>query len=263
MYTVYNPRSSVSFCLTHLSPRVVSMESFDTETRGRGVDLPQTDWTRIGNPLLRAAVLRELCEKYWKPLYAYLRCRGFSNDLAKDLVQGFFTDKILGREFLDKADRSRGRFRSFLLVAIRNYAASVRAKDNWTCIIDYDVTAEHGTDAEAEFVRVWAEDVLEGVLRELEDECRLRGKNTHWKVFREWLVECRTEEHRDRMANLCARYGVPDEATAYNMVSNLKKRFRVILRRHLIDQAGCEEDPDEEIRAFIAVFSKPAARLRV
>ena len=67
-----------------------------TSMGGKNYQFPATEWTKILNPLGRERVYSELYARYWKPLYAYLRGRGFTNDQAKDLVQGFFTDKVLG-----------------------------------------------------------------------------------------------------------------------------------------------------------------------
>ena len=82
-----------------------------TSLGGMNRQFPSTQWTMFLDPKQRRFILAELCTKYWKPLYHYLRCKGFSNEEAKDLVQGFFTENVLGREFLERVDRMRGRFR--------------------------------------------------------------------------------------------------------------------------------------------------------
>jgi len=87
----------------------------DTSLGGVGRHFPVTEWTRILDPGARKAMLDELCAKYWKPLYSYLRCRGYANEQAKDLVQGFFTEKVIDQELVRSADRDKGKFRNFLL----------------------------------------------------------------------------------------------------------------------------------------------------
>jgi hypothetical protein len=67
--------------------------------------------------------LTALFEAYWYPLYGYLRGRGYSADQAQDLTQSFFT-VVLEKQVLRAADPSRGRFRSFLLTALKNFACS-------------------------------------------------------------------------------------------------------------------------------------------
>jgi hypothetical protein len=92
-----------------------------TSLGGDARAFPATEWTKILSCPHRKAVLAELCQKYWKPVYCYLRGVGLGNDQAKDLTQGFFTEKVLGQDFAAKADREKGRFRNFLLRAVRNY----------------------------------------------------------------------------------------------------------------------------------------------
>ena len=75
------------------------------------------------------ALIGSLLKDYWKPVYCYLRCRGFANEEAKDLTQAFFHEIVLGEDLVKQADRGKGRFRSFLLTALRNYLINVRDKE--------------------------------------------------------------------------------------------------------------------------------------
>ena len=86
-----------------------------TSLGGEGRTFPPTEWTRLIHCPQREVVLAELCRKYWKPVYCYLRSMGLGNEQAKDLTQGFFTEKVLGQDLVQKADREKGRFRNFLL----------------------------------------------------------------------------------------------------------------------------------------------------
>ena len=61
------------------------------------------------------ALIGLLINKYWKPVYCYLRRQGHNNEQAKDLTQGFFYQVVLGRDLFNKADETRGRFRTFRL----------------------------------------------------------------------------------------------------------------------------------------------------
>ena len=75
------------------------------------------------------ALIESLLEDYWKPVYCYLRRKGYSNEEAKDLTQGFFHEVVLERHLVEKADPAKGRFRSFLLMALNRYLANVRKRD--------------------------------------------------------------------------------------------------------------------------------------
>ncbi|MEM9587117.1 MAG: sigma-70 family RNA polymerase sigma factor [Planctomycetota bacterium] len=89
-----------------------------------------THWSRIRRASVQndRDALQHLCQRYWYPLYCYLRRSGHTADTAQDLVQGFFTE-LLQRQSLGKADPERGRFRNFLLTACRNHVANVHRAD--------------------------------------------------------------------------------------------------------------------------------------
>ena len=83
---------------------------------------PTTRWSLVvaaGDSQRKDArsALVSLCEHYWYPLYAYLRRRGYPADQAQDLTQEFFMRVLEGR-YLDRANPSKGRFRSFILAAV-------------------------------------------------------------------------------------------------------------------------------------------------
>jgi hypothetical protein len=229
---------------------------------GPGREFPATHWTKILGGQQRESLLAELCQAYWKPIYCYLRAMGFGNEHAKDLVQGFFSDKVLGEELVQKADPERGRFRSLLLRAVHNYAISVQRTEKPHQSLDTGhVPAGLGGDPEAAFDRAWADDLLQEVIHELEAECSARGKLAHWCVFRDWLLDPEPDaEGGVRMDEICLRHGIQDVSTAYHMVENLKRRFRAILRDRLSPLTGSDEKVEEEISRFIAVFSGGPAR---
>jgi RNA polymerase sigma-70 factor (ECF subfamily) len=233
-----------------------------TSLGGTDGQFPQTAWTMILDPTRREAILAELCTKYWKPLYRYLRCKGFSNEEAKDLVQGFFTEKVIGREFLKRVDRTKGRFRNFLLVAMRNYAINIQKKDKVPLELDDVASGLSGTDdPETEFNRVWAYELLQQMLKELENECQRRGKIAHWQIFREWLLEPAIDDDRTQMSRICTKYGVASASQAYNMISKTKMRFRAILRRNLRCFVDSDAEVGGEISKFIKVFSSNPRRI--
>jgi RNA polymerase sigma-70 factor (ECF subfamily) len=221
---------------------------------------PATEWTWLLRGDRQEAILAELYQKYWKPIYCYLRSMGFGNEHAKDLVQGFFTDKVLGQELARKADREKGRFRSFLLRAVHNYAVSVKRGDKALQSLHPDQEDPRLVDApEAEFNRAWADQLLHEVLNELEQECRQRDKLKHWRLFQEWILEPEIEATR-AMSEVCLKHGVADVSIAYHMIENVKRRFRALLRDRLSALAASEQDIEAEIREFIEVFSGRPAR---
>jgi len=90
-----------------------------------------THWSFIeavgnGTEEREKAMIGLLLERYWKPVYCYLRRKGYKNEDAKDLTQGFFQEVVLGRELIQQADRSKGRFRTFLLTTLDRYLINMQ-----------------------------------------------------------------------------------------------------------------------------------------
>jgi len=232
----------------------------DTSYGGGSSRFQTTEWTKILNSGLGGSILAELYAKYWRPVYSYLRRKGLSNEEAKDLIQGFFSEKVLGQQLLLRADRTKGKFRTFLLTAVKNYAIDLHRKQK--PMQELDGLDESGdiTGPEAEFDLIWAQELLKEVLQKLEAECRTREKETHWEVFRAWLLDPKISDAKIDMSNLCAELGIDDASKAYNMIANLKGRFRKILRDCLRRHVDSDAAVDDEIKHFIEIFSRSTAR---
>ena len=93
-----------------------------------------THWSLIDHiqakPDKNQALIGLLLEKYWKPVYCYLRRKGYDNEQAKDSTQGFFHEVVLNHELVQRADPSKGRFRAFLLHALNQYLINETKKSN-------------------------------------------------------------------------------------------------------------------------------------
>jgi RNA polymerase sigma-70 factor (ECF subfamily) len=146
---------------------------------------------RDGEPQEARDALAALCAAYWYPLYAFVRRKGYDPEAAQDLVQGFFT-RLLEKGDLASVDRSKGKFRSFLMAACSHYLANERDKerakkrggDRPPLSIDA-LTAEgryrrepvHDLTLERLFDRQWALTLLDQVLAQLELEMSRAGKS--------------------------------------------------------------------------------------
>ena len=124
---------------------------------------------------------------------------------------------------------------------------------------DFEWSSDSGSP-EAEFDVAWAQELLQAVLLELETECRSHDKVTHWKVFRAWLLEPDVADAKVDMSTICSRYGVDSPDKAYNMIANLKGRFRKILRRRLRRHVDSDAEVDDEINHFIGIVSRSSPR---
>ena len=97
---------------------------------GMGQAFLTTCWSLIGNIQSAGdrnhALIGVLLEKYWKPAYCFLRSKGYDNEEAKDLTQGFFCEIVLNKNLVQRADQAKGRFRTFLLHALSQYVINER-----------------------------------------------------------------------------------------------------------------------------------------
>jgi RNA polymerase sigma factor (sigma-70 family) len=136
--------------------------------------------------------LAELCQIYWSPLYSYLRRHGHDCDEAQDLTQGFFA-RLLERQDLQAADPARGRFRRFLLIALKRYVinehertASLRRGGGHVPIsLDFEeaertyaLERRNDDTPERVFDRKWATIALDRALLRLREECQQGDKST-------------------------------------------------------------------------------------
>lgn len=241
--------------------REMSKPQNHTSIGGPDRKFPTTEWTQILDFSQKEAILSELCTKYWKPLYSYLRGLGFSNEKAKDLVQDFLTEKVIDQELIRQADRTRGKLRTFLLTAIRNYAINIHKSSRETLDIDKILEVSDTTsNPEDAYDRAWADDLLQDVLEQLHIECGKRGKTVHWQLFKQWLLDPSDQQQKPQMKDLCDKYNIDNTAQAYHMIENIKRRFRSILREHLRGLVNADEEVDAEISDFINIFQKDAAR---
>ena len=216
-----------------------------------------TQWTQLRESDLSSIVMGELYLKYRKPVYRFLLRRGFSKDSAKDLIQSFFTDKVLGQHLFHKAEQHKGKFRSFLLRAVRNYAIDQKRKDKRLLPLedDKEIPTTQG-DPLHEFNQAWANNILEEALQELEHECRAHGKPIHWDVFNKWLLEHNLTEERQSLAKIASQLGLKKTSQAYSIIAHTKMRFQHILRRQLQRHVRSEHDIDQEILELLQALSR-------
>jgi RNA polymerase sigma-70 factor (ECF subfamily) len=167
-----------------------------------------TRWTMVlqaGDPSTpqHREALESLFQTYWYPLYAYLRRTGCSAEESEDLVQGFLAH-VFEKRALRLANPDRGRFRSFLLASLKNYAANERKRAGAQkrggraphLSLDFAEAdrqyANEPTDSstpERQFERSWAMTVLEGAIGRLEAKLEASGKQESFEVLREFLVK--------------------------------------------------------------------------
>ncbi len=221
------------------------------------------------------ALIGLLLERYWKPVYCYLRRKGLGNEEAKDLTQAFFHEIVLNRRLVDRADPCKGRFRSFLLHALDQFFIDQRRRESAGKRIPKDKLVPLGIceppalpqtildrGPEDCFLYAWKSELLDRTLAEVQAECEQQGLQTHWQLFRDKVLRPTLEDRRSEpMRTICAQYGIASESTAFNMLLTVKKHFRATLRRNLRNTVVLEEDVDEEWRDILRLLGDGAQKL--
>jgi len=236
-----------------------------------------TRWTQIRaaktHDLERRQVsVSNLLERYWKPVYCYLKQKGYSNEDAKDLTQGFFHEIVLGRGLIQQADQKKGRFRTFLLTALDRYTTSVYRKETAkkrrpedlaqlerAAITDLP-TVESKRTPELAFHYTWATNLLDQVLAKIKEEYCDTDRIAYWGVFRATVVAPILEDaEAPSLAELCEQYDIESEKKASNMVITVKRRFATALRNHLRQFVQSDAEVEDEFRTLVEVLSEGGA----
>jgi RNA polymerase sigma-70 factor (ECF subfamily) len=252
---------------------------YDRTAMGGPIEVFQTTcWSDIHDAgsrdkALRTAIIDKLLRQYWKPVYCYLRRKGYSNESAKDLTQGFFHEVVLGRELIQKADETKGRFRTFLLAALDRYVANVYRKETASKRSPTDIIVKlqdselpdlpkNQSQAKPEqvFHYAWASQLLDQVLTRLKDECYRTGKEIHWEIFNaRVLAPIFDIGQTPSIAELCAKYGIDSETQASNMIITVKRRFRATLQRCLRQFVQSDSEVQTEFNELMKILSKGGA----
>jgi RNA polymerase sigma-70 factor (ECF subfamily) len=230
----------------------------DPAWRGR---FETTQWSLVlaagqrGSAAAEEALAR-LCSLYWYPVFAFVRRQGHSADEAQDLTQGFFA-RLIEKGDLSAADRSRGRFRSFLLTNCQYFLANerdrafARKRGGGRVPVSiavaegrYERALAHSDTPERLYDRQWCLTLLDGVFEALRVEYAAAGKADLFDRLKEFLTggpDAGT--HADAARERGTSAGAVKVA-----VHRLRRRYREELRRRVADTVGTDQDVEDEIR---------------
>jgi RNA polymerase sigma factor (sigma-70 family) len=214
------------------------------------------------SPAAKAA-LAELCQSYWQPVYGYVRRRTADEHRARDLTQGFFA-RILEKDFFHKADPRRGRFRAFLLTALKNYLINEADKARRRLpagrqVLSFDFAAADSRlswqPATTEtpdriFDRQWALSLLDNVLVRLREELTAEGKESFFETCKGFL----SGEDQRALAEVAPLVEMTTGALKVAL-HRLRKRYRALLRAEVAQTVAKAEDVDAELRDLLAILS--------
>ena len=224
---------------------------------------PATHWSvvvaaRGGDEADSLRALEALCQAYWYPLYAYLRRQGRSPHDAQDLTQGFFA-RLLEKNYLDAADRDKGRFRSFLLMALKRFLAKEwereraqkRGGGQATLSLDTKLAERRYQGEGAEhlapdriYERRWALTLLDQALAALRQDYQALGREAEFDCLKGYLT---AERGEILYAEVAARLGMT-EGTARAAVHRMRSRFRALFREVIARTVAVPEQVEDEVR---------------
>ena len=230
-------------------------------TSGEKGVFPVTRWSVVVSAAAGAdRSLGTLCGQYWHPVYAVARHAGHDVEQAKDLTQGFFA-KLLEKGWLASADREKGRFRTFLVTALKRYMINewhrehAAKRGGFVQILPLDTKLAERIEAreggstlspEALFDRRWALALLDHAMRRLAQEWAAG----HFEELKPCLTAGRGEIDYPELAQ---RLG-GSEGAARVAVHRLRKRYRLIIREEVAQTVADEADVEYELRELMGAL---------
>lgn len=229
-----------------------------------------THWTLIqrarhADDTAARNALNDLCASYWRPLYAFTRRQGATPHEAEDLTQAFFVH-FLDQDALARVEPGLGKFRSYLLVCLKNFLANERARAHaqrrgaGLKLLPLDLEdaerryliepADHRTP-EAIYERRWACEVLERALDELRREHASDEERQQFEELAAFLPGGRSPPSRPELA---VRRGVTVGAIDV-AIHRLRHRFGILLRQQVARTVSSDEEVKQEIRDLISILS--------
>jgi RNA polymerase sigma-70 factor (ECF subfamily) len=232
-------------------------------------DFASTQWSLVlragGKPGSSArAALEVLCSRYWLPLYVFVRRRVNDAHAAQDLTQEFFT-RLLAKNTLAHAEPERGRFRGFLLAALKHFLANesdrarARKRGGGRQLLSldweqgesrYHLEPRDERTAERIFDRQWALTLLDRVVRRLQDEYLAAGKTRQFDLLKDAL----TGRAAVAYAAVAEELSLSQDAVR-QAASRLRKRYRTLLREEVAATVAGQHEVDDEIRALFAALA--------
>jgi len=221
----------------------------------------------LGNEEQKARdALAELCRTYWRPIFSFVRARGYSIEDAQDLTQDFFVT-ILRNNWLQHADRNRGRFRSLLLRSLQNFLINAAEKtnarkrggsvefiswDDWMAEAPSQLSIPAQTleslPPERIFDLTWATTVVDHAFQRLREECESKGKLWLFQALSSHLTDERDEVSYPKLS---AELGMTETAVK-KQLHNMRQRYRNLLRAEVSQTVEDPSDVDDEIRYLCA-----------
>jgi RNA polymerase sigma factor (sigma-70 family) len=250
----------------------VSLPTPSEDSPQRPAGFMPTRWTLVlrarGESPAAQAALGELCAAYYAPVLAFIRHEGRDEDSARDLTQEFFA-RLLARHGLDTVQPDRGRFRSFLLGAVKHFLAdeydraqaakrgggqmtvSIEAGASTSTTAELQIPDPAGPAPDTVFDRQWALTLVERALDLLAAEHASAGKTEQFDTLKPWLLG---ELESVSQADAAHRLGLT-EGAAKVAIHRLRKRFRELVKAEIAQTVDEPAQVHDELCYLLEVLS--------
>jgi RNA polymerase sigma factor (sigma-70 family) len=245
-------------------------EASESEAQAHGAVFATTHWSVVlqagsGDSPQAAEALERLCRTYWYPIYAFVRRQGRSPEDAQDLTQDFFAH-LLAKDFPCGATPQRGRFRSFLLAALRHFLvdqnrhARAAKRGGGQRLISLDegnaearFQGEPHDDGTPEklYERGWAQTLLDRAEARLRGEYSAVGKGELYERLKSFPL---AEKAEGSFSQAAAQLGVSESALK-SAVHRLRARYRELVREEVAQTVADPAELEQEARHLIAVIT--------
>jgi RNA polymerase sigma factor (sigma-70 family) len=235
--------------------------------RNGAAQFTSTHWSIVveaqGESPAAQQALEKLCRIYWRPIYSFVQRQGVRPEEAEDLTQAFFAD-LLEHRSLTAVRKEKGRFRSYLLGALKYFLADERrratavkrGKGQRPIPLD-ELSAEARTEiepadpvtAEQIYERRWASTLLERVLSRSKDEYRTAGNAALFDSLKQLLPD---EPGAPSQAEIAAQLGMTENAVR-QAFHRFRQRYQSLLREEIAHTVATPGDIEDELRHLIAV----------
>ena len=229
-----------------------------------------TQWTKVlearGDSEEAGEALADLCAAYYLPVFRFIRRERDDEDAARELTQGFFA-RLLERRGLDTVEPGRGRFRSFLLGAVKHFLADMRDRELAAKrggglvpeIIRTETDTSPGTALadptafapDTFFDREWAFALLDRALKALAAEHAAPARQGQFEALKPWLTG---DTENLSQASVAKRLGL-NEGAVKVAIHRLRRRFRQLVRGEISQTVHQPSQVDEELRYLLEVLS--------
>ena len=230
----------------------------------RAGSFPTTRWDLIRRVCGRSSdtqqskALNELCERYWRPVFGFIRQRGAAPAEAEDLAQEFLI-LVIRRKLVERASPDLGRFRCLLLKSLQNFLVDEHLKANRQKrggrleFVPFDEFETIGGLSPEEIFDVrWAATLTESAIRQLRQECEAHGEAHLYEVFSQYLGA----ERADINYRIISAEVRLSEHSVKRLLHTFRKRFRTLLRDEVAKTVGRRCDVDEEIHHLCRVLAQ-------